>query len=686
MKLIKLIAAVIMSLGLMIAQPPNQGGTQQGPPPCDQWLNSNMAHDMNGDGTVDEGDCPGQGGPPQGPPPCDEWLNSNMAHDMNGDGVVDEGDCPGQGPPPFEAVDTNGDGLIDREEARAMFGQDKDGNPDPEFDNRFDNRAGDDGMVDHAEYMAPGGGDHDGPATCDVCGYEYGGPDDHHGHCRVCDAEMNADEDWQSHCEENPDHCKAQAGDVCGFRGWDGQGEECGYVHTGDADEDHHHCDHCGLAVNSGEEMHNHMQADHPDMMGQHDDGGGDHDGQQHFPNNHWDGNCGAMMNGQSEYWLDSDGDPNNGPEDGPYAVWYEDADGNPVNCGPGPEDHGGPATCDVCGHEYSGPDDHHGHCRVCDAEMNADEDWQSHCEENPDHCKAQAGDVCGFRGWDGQGEECGYVHTGDADEDHHHCDHCGLAVNSGEEMHNHMQADHPDMMGQHDDGGGDHDGQQHFPNNHWDGNCGAMMNGQSEYWLDSDGDPNNGPEDGPYAVWHEDADGNPVNCGPGPEDHGGPPECPECGHQYADENDQHGHCPTCGEALNGEADWEDHCTNNEDHCKDPVADAFFNTYAETQDYEAAFNAGAAVAREMAQNEDDYNEDEWNDGRDCFHAAMTSYLDGGGDSPEGAMEAMYQSGCDEGPGGQGGPQGPPPTCEEVDANGDGSIDRDEARAKFGHDP
>jgi len=399
MKLIKLIAAVIMSLGLMIAQPPNQGGTQQGPPPCDQW------------------------------------LNSNMAHDMNGDGVVDEGDCPGQGPPPFEAVDTNGDGLIDREEARAMFGQDKDGNPDPEFDNRFDNRAGDDGMVDHAEYMAPGGGDHDGPATCDVCGYEYGGPDDHHGHCRVCDAEMNADEDWQSHCEENPDHCKAQAGDVCGFRGWDGQGQECGYVHSGDADEDHHHCDHCGLGVNSGEEMHNHMQADHPDMMGQHDDGGGDHDGQQHFPNNHWDGNCGAMMNGQSEYWLDSDGDPNNGPEDGPYAVWYEDADGNPVNCGPGPEDHGGPATCDVCGHEYSGPDDHHGHCRVCDAEMNADEDWQSHCDENPDHCKAQAGDVCGFRGWDGQGEECGYVHTGDEGEDHHHCDTCGMPVNSGDEM-----------------------------------------------------------------------------------------------------------------------------------------------------------------------------------------------------------------------------------------------------------
>ena len=103
--------------------------------------------------------------------------------------------------------------------------------------------------------MSPGGGDHEGPGTCDVCGYEYGGPDDHHGHCRVCDAEMNADEDWQSHCDENPDHCKAQAGDVCGFRGWDGQGEECGYVHTGDEGEAHHHCDTCGMPVNSGDEM-----------------------------------------------------------------------------------------------------------------------------------------------------------------------------------------------------------------------------------------------------------------------------------------------------------------------------------------------------------------------------------------------------------------------------------------------
>jgi hypothetical protein len=133
----------------------------------------------------------------------------------------------------------------------------------------------------------------------------------------------------------NHDGGKPQEGDTCG---------ECGYVHTGDPNEDHHHCDHCGSPVNSGEEMHNHLEADHPDMMEQHDDGGdGNHDGGP-APSNHWDGNCRAMMNGESEYWLDSDGDGS--PEDGPYAVWSEDSDGNYVDCGPGgPE--GPPPTCD---------------------------------------------------------------------------------------------------------------------------------------------------------------------------------------------------------------------------------------------------------------------------------------------------------------------------------------------------
>jgi len=165
-----------------------------------------------------------------------------------------------------------------------------------------------------------------------------------------------------------------------------------------------------------------------------------------------------------------------------------------------------GPGTCEVCGYEYGGPDDHHGHCRVCGAEMNTDDDWRAHCDENWEHCKPQAGDTCGYVG--PNGDECGYVHTGDPDEDHHHCDTCGMAVNSGDEMGAHCD-ENPDHCG--GDGGP--------PTNHWDGNCGAMRHGESEYWLDSDGDPDNGAEDGPYAVWHEDADGNPVNCGPGPDD-----------------------------------------------------------------------------------------------------------------------------------------------------------------------
>jgi len=345
MKLIKLITAVVMSFGLMIAQPPTQGGNQGGT---------------------------------QGPPPCDQWLNSDMAHDMNDDGVVDEGDCPGQGPPPFEDVDTNGDGSIDRDEARDFFGD------EPNFDEEYDRiDTNGDGMVDHDEYMASDGGDHDGGGTCDVCGHEYGGEDDHHGHCRVCDAEMNTDDDWRAHCDENWEHCKPQAGDTCGYVG--PNGDECGYVHTGDPDEDHHHCDTCGMPVNSGDEMGAHCDenpghchgddgpppfedvdtngdgsidrdeardyfGDEPNFDEEYDkvdtngDGMVDHDEYMAAddggpPTNHWDGNCGAMKHGESEYWIDSDGDPSNGAEDGPYAIWYEDADGNTVDCQPPPND-----------------------------------------------------------------------------------------------------------------------------------------------------------------------------------------------------------------------------------------------------------------------------------------------------------------------------------------------------------
>ena len=188
MKLIKLMLAIVMALAMVVAQ-------DTGDNPC----NPNMTYPAADPGP--DGGC------------------GNYA-DCNGNGAYDLGEpCfeDGQdGGPPFEAVDTNGDGVVDRDEARAMFGHDDEGNPDPEFDGEYDKIAGDDGVVDHAEYMAAGDG----------------GP-----------------------------------------------------------------------------------------------------------PTNHWDGNCGAMKHGESEYWLDSDGDPSNGAEDGPYAVWYEDADGNTVDCQPPPND-----------------------------------------------------------------------------------------------------------------------------------------------------------------------------------------------------------------------------------------------------------------------------------------------------------------------------------------------------------
>ena len=264
-----------MSFGMMVAQPPTQGGNQDG----------------NQDGN--------------------------------------------QGPPPFQEVDTNGDGKIDREEARAMFGQDEDGNPDPEFDSRFDSRAGDDGLVDQAEYdqadqdggqppecdvcgyTFTGEGDHHGHCDncdfvftsdndqhghCDKCDYTYSGGDDRHGHCSVCDAEMNTDEDWRGHCDANPDHCRPQAGDTCGY-GHDGD-EACDYVFTGDEGEDHHHCDHCGVAVNSGEEMHNHLEADHPNRPAR--------------------DNCEALDRGLDSF-INQNGDA--------IAVWATNGDGSPA-CG----------------------------------------------------------------------------------------------------------------------------------------------------------------------------------------------------------------------------------------------------------------------------------------------------------------------------------------------------------------
>ena len=72
--------------------------------------------------------------------------------------------CQGGGPggPPFEAVDADGNGLISRDEARAMFGKDPEGNDNPNFDEEFDEiDTNGDGSVDPAEFEAGNKDDHD---------------------------------------------------------------------------------------------------------------------------------------------------------------------------------------------------------------------------------------------------------------------------------------------------------------------------------------------------------------------------------------------------------------------------------------------------------------------------------------------------------------------------------------------
>ena len=82
--------------------------------------------------------------------------------DCNGNGAFDvgepcyEGDGH-DGPPPFEEVDTNGDGEISREEARAFFGD------EPDFDAEYDNVDTDNsGSVDPAEFEAADDSDQNG--------------------------------------------------------------------------------------------------------------------------------------------------------------------------------------------------------------------------------------------------------------------------------------------------------------------------------------------------------------------------------------------------------------------------------------------------------------------------------------------------------------------------------------------
>jgi hypothetical protein len=364
MKLIKIMLAGMVVMSFALAQDDTQGGQPTGPPP--------------------------QGGQPTGPPPCDEWLNSDMAHDMNGDGTVDENDCPQQGPDPFQqafmTTMQNG-GTPDEafEAVAALFHQmevecDDCEMTEEEFqEGKAEAKAAFDAVLAnggtpeeafHAGMETGNEGGDQGPPTCDVCGYTFAGEGDHHGHCDKCDFVFTSDNDQHGHCDQC-DYIFGGEGDQHGHC------DKCDHIWSGDPEDHHGHCDHegCDFVGNTNEDWENHH----------HDDGGAG--GQGGAPTNHWDGNCAARCGGHGEYWLDSDGDGQ--PEDGPYATWDHDADGNPVDCGCGGDD--------------------------------GDHDGDEGEGEGGDHNDQGGGpQTCQFV--DNDGNQCSYVFTGtEADQDHHH-------------------------------------------------------------------------------------------------------------------------------------------------------------------------------------------------------------------------------------------------------------------------
>jgi len=486
MKLLKIMLAGMVVMSLALAQDDTQGGQPTGPPPCDEWLNSDMAHDMNGDGTVDENDCP-----QQGPDPFQQAFMTTM---QNG-GTPDEA---------FEAVAavfhqmevecddcdmTEEEFQEEKAEAKAAFDAvlANGGTPEEAF---------------HAAMEAGDEGGDQGPPTCDVCGYTFAGEGDHHGHCDKCDFVFTSDNDQHGHCDQC-DYIFSGEGDQHGHC------DKCDHIWSGDPEDHHGHCDHegCDFVGNTNEDWENHH----------HDDGGAGDGGpdpvweafagaleggaspedafeaaaavvhdmevgcddcdmtEEEFaegkanakaafdaaladgkspeeafgaarsandppvPTNHWNGNCAALCGGHGEYWLDSDGDGQ--PEDGPYATWDHDADGNPVDCGcggdegegEGDEGDGDTHWADEA-YQLQGSQDHYDRVmgvseedreneyNMIRDELGMDDESEGEGEgEGGDHNDQGGGSqTCQFV--DNDGNQCGYVFTGtEADQDHHH-------------------------------------------------------------------------------------------------------------------------------------------------------------------------------------------------------------------------------------------------------------------------
>ena len=251
MKLIKTMLVGVFVLSMIFAQQnppasgqnPPPGGNQGGPPP---------------------------GGNPGGPPP-----GGNPGGDYQGDY---DGDDQG---PKFEDVDTDGDGLISREEARAVYGKDDEGNDDPNFDDAYnDVDANGDGMVDPNEHMMAESrdddGDHDGDHDGDDDGDDYG--NDHDG------------DDYGNDHDGN-DHDGGDHGSMGGPMGPNFDEANC-----------------MALEHNSPEFWVDHNQNGEKDTVTMDDVAGTDYEG---------------------EPWKSPD-------YEGPYGTYHEYEDGSPVDCGGG--------------------------------------------------------------------------------------------------------------------------------------------------------------------------------------------------------------------------------------------------------------------------------------------------------------------------------------------------------------
>ena len=190
-----------------------------------------------------------------------------------------------------------------------------------------------------------------------------------------------------------------------------------------------------------------------------------------------------------------------------------------------------------------------------------------------------------------------------------------------------------PNMDGDHQ--GGDHQGGPMAPATHWEGNQHALCGGMDEYMLDTDQD---GVHEGPYAVWNEDGDGNPVECY---DNMGG-----DMDHQDGDMDHQDGDM----DHQDGDMDHQDG-----DMGPDPVADAFMDTFT-GDNWEEAFTAAAETAKGRDQQEDDYDEAKWEECKEVGENAMNEAVANGAEDPQdvfGAI-AMAVGACN-------GDMGPPPS-------------------------